>query len=493
MLLYSTKISKHKALKRKFLTNLILLLSINVLVKPFWLFGIDRTVQVITGDDYGLYYSLFALSLTLNMLLDLGITNFNNKNIASHTQLLPKHLGNILGIKLMLAVFYAIVCLGLGLILGYSSRQFYLLYFLIFNQFFLQLIQYLRSNLSALHLFTTDSIASVLDRVIMIVICGTLLFTNITGGVFKIEWFVYIQTLSYLLAAIIIFLIVLKKAGKIKIAFNINFSIVFLKKTFPYAILVLLMSFYNRFDNVLIERLLPHEEGIRQVGLYAHGFRLLDAVSMFGVLFGGMLLPIFSRMIKTQQKVGEMVTFAFSLIIFLSLTLSFSSFFYQAEIMGWLYKENIAESAPIFATLMFGFIPISTTYIFGTLLTANGSMRQLNIMAAVGMVLNITLNLILIPKYQALGAAYVSLFTQLITATAQVIIAIRIFHFKPQWKMTFKISLFTALLIVLGILSLQIDNKLLGYFTLLAVSTLTAFTVGLIDIKSLIKMVLNRE
>lgn len=487
------KYLRHEALKRKFLTNLILLLSINVLVKPFWLFGIDRTVQVITGDDYGLYYSLFALSLTLNMLLDLGITNFNNKNIARYTQLLPKHLGNILGIKLMLAIFYAIVCLGLGFILGYNSRQFHLLYFLIFNQFFLQLIQYLRSNLSALHLFTTDSIASVLDRIIMIVICGTLLFTNITGGVFKIEWFVYIQTLSYLLAAIIIFLIVLKKAGKIKIAFNVNFSIVFLKKTFPYAILVLLMSFYNRFDNVLIERMLPHEEGIRQVGLYAHGFRLLDAVSMFGVLFGGMLLPIFSRMIKTRQKVGEMVTFAFSLIIFLSLTIAFSSFFYQEEIMGWLYKENIAESAPIFATLMFGFIPISTTYIFGTLLTANGSMRQLNIMAAIGMVLNITLNLFLIPKYQALGAAYVSLFTQLITATAQVIIAIRIFHFKPQWKMTFKILLFAVLIVVLGLLCKHIDNKLIGYFTLLAASTLTAFAVGLIDLKSLIKIALNRE
>jgi len=161
--------------------------------------------------------------------------------------------------------------------------------------------------------------------------------------------------------------------------------------------------------------------------------------------------------------------------------------------MGWLYKDNISESAPIFATLMFGFIPISTTYIFGTLLTANGSMRQLNIMAAVGMMLNIILNLILIPKYQALGAAYVSLFTQLFTAIAQVIIAIRIFHFKPQWTMTFRVLLFAALVVVLGMLSMRIGNKLLGYVILLAVSTLTAFAVGLIDLKSLIKLVLNRE
>jgi O-antigen/teichoic acid export membrane protein len=481
-------------LKRKFFTNLILLLTVNVLVKPFWLFGIDRTVQVVTGNDvYGLYYSLFALSLTLNILLDMGITNYNNRNIARYNHLLPKHMGNILGIKFMLAIVYSIVCITMGFIIGYNKIQFHLLFFLIFNQFILQLILYLRSNLSALHLFTTDSLVSVLDRIFMIFFCGILLFTNVAGGEFKIEWFVYVQTLSYVLAAVIIYLIVLKKAGKIKIAFNLNFSLVFLKKTFPYAILILLMAFYNRFDTVLIEWLLPHKEGIHQVGLYAHGFRLLDAVSMFGVLFGGMLLPIFSRMIKTRQKVGEMVIFAFSLIIFLSLTIAFSSFFYQEEIMGWLYKDYILESAPIFATLMFGFIPISTTYIFGTLLTANGSIKQLNIMAAVGMFMNIALNLIMIPKFQAQGAAYISLFTQLITAIAQVIIAIKIFHFKPQWGMVLKIVSFALVIMALGFLSKHIGNKLIGYFILLISSTFTAFAVGLIDIKSLLKIVMNRE
>lgn len=492
MLLYALNL-RSEELKRKFFTNLILLLSINVLVKPFWLFGIDRTVQVVTGDNYGLYYSLFALSLTLNILLDLGITNFNNRNIARHNHLMPKHLGNILGIKFILGIFYTIICLGTGFIIGYDKVQFHLLFFLIFNQFLLQMILYLRSNLSALHLFTTDSIVSVLDRIFMIIICGLLLFTNISKGIFKIEWFVYIQTISYILATLVIFFIVLKKAGKIKIEFNIKFSIVFLKKTFPYAILILLMAFYNRFDTVLIERLLPNDEGFHQVSLYAHGFRLLDAVSMFGVLFAGMLLPIFSRMIKIKQNIGEMVLFAFSLIIFISLTLSISSFFYRTEIMGWLYKDYIIESAPIFATLMFGFIPISTTYIFGTLLTANGSIRELNIMAAFGMVLNISLNIILIPIYKAQGAAVVSLFTQVLTAVAQVFIAVKIFHLSVKWPFIFRMLIFASIIVGFGIFSKYITNPILGFFALLLASIFAAFLVGLIDLKNIYKILIERE
>ncbi len=465
-----------------------------MLVKPFWLFGIDRTVQNVTGVvDYGLYYSLLALTATLNILLDMGITNYNNRNISRHNHLLPKHLGNILGIKLILAVVYAVIVLLWGFIVGYSKLQFHILSFLIINQFLLQLILYLLSNLQALHLFTTDSLVSVLDRVFMIFLCGILLYTNITGGVFKIEWFVYVQTVSYVLAALIILLIVLKKAGKIRLRFNLGFMLVFLKKTYPYAILILLMAFYNRFDTVLIERLLPNTEGARQVGLYMHGFRLLDAVSMFGVLFAGMLLPIFSRMIKMNQKIGEMVNFSFSLIIFISVTIAISSLFYQTDIMGWLYTSHIAESAPIFATLMFGFIPITTTYIFGTLLTANGSIRPLNIMAAVGMTLNITLNLLLIPKYQALGAAYVSLFTQTVTALAQVFIAIKVFNFHANWKLLIRIVGFTVIVVGLGLLSKLIPSPLPGYISLLAASVLSAFIIGLIDLKSLINIILNRE
>jgi O-antigen/teichoic acid export membrane protein len=493
LLLLLSKNQSKQALKRKFFTNLILLLTINVLVKPFWLFGIDRTVQIITGDDYGLYYSLFALSLTFNILLDLGITNYNNRNIARYTHLLPKHMGNILGLRFILAILYAVVVLGWAAIVGYNKLQFHLLFFLIFNQFFLQMILYLRSNLSALHLFTTDSLVSVLDRVFMIAICGILLFTNITGGVFKIEWFVYIQTISYVLAALIIFIIVLRKAGKIKIVFNPVFSLAFLKKTYPYAILVFLMAFYNRFDVVLIERLLPIQDGFHQVSLYAHGFRLLDAVQMFGFLFAGMLLPIFSRMIKMKQSIGEMVSFAYTLIIFISLTISLSSHFYQTEIMQWMHYDYVSESAPIFATLMFGFIPISTTYIFGTLLTANGSIKHLNIMAALGMVLNVSLNLIFIPIFQAHGAAVISLLTQSFTALAQVFIAIRIFHFKIKWNLFFRVVVFASFLVLAGYFSRFIENKLWGYMTLLVVSTLLAFLIKLIDIKTLINILLNRD
>lgn len=478
-------------MKRKFVTNLILLLFLNLLIKPFWIFGIDRTVQNMVGDEsYGMYFALFNFSLLLNILLDVGITNFNNKNIAQHNFLLKKHLSNIVGLKFMLALVYAVFSLVVAAIIGYSKIQFHLLFFLIFNQFLISFTLYLRSNISGLHMFRTDSIISVLDRSLMILICSVLLFTAYFRVHFTIEWFVYAQTAAYLLTLLITFIIVLNKSGKISLRFNPRFFIVFLRKSYPYALLILLMSFYNRIDGVMLERLLPEPLGKQQAGIYAQAFRLLDAVSMFGVLVAGLLLPIFAKMIKQREPVDQMIKLSFTFLFVTAVIVAISSIFYDIEIMEVLYHSNTEYSSDILGILMTGFIGIATTYIFGTLLTANGSLKQLNWMAFAGMVINVSLNLYLIPRYQAFGSAYASLFTQIVTAGAQVILATVIFKLKPNYLFIVKLLAFAGATVVLALISELFEIWFYGYLFLIATAVLSAFILGLFNIGALFKTLL---
>jgi len=57
------------------------------------------------------------------ILLDLGITNFNNRNIAQNNQLLNKHLAGISALKILLAVAYGLLIFLIGCIIGYDSTQ----------------------------------------------------------------------------------------------------------------------------------------------------------------------------------------------------------------------------------------------------------------------------------------------------------------------------------------------------------------------------------
>ena len=476
-------------MKRKFITNLLLLLFLNILIKPFWIFGIDRHVQNMVGaESYGLYFSLLSFSVILNILLDLGITNFNNKNIAQNHLLMKKHISNIVGIKFLLAGIYAIVCI-LASLFVYDDSHLYLLIFLILNQFLISFTLYLRSNISGLHLFRTDSLLSVLDRSLMIIFCSVLLFTNITHHAFRIEWYVYAQSAAYLIASLITLAVVLSHTGKLKFYFDKRFFIVFLKKSYPYALLILLMSFYNRIDSVMLVGLLPN--GKEQAGIYAQAFRLLEAVSMFGVLFAGLLLPIFARMIKKKEEVGSMVQFSFLLLFVPAIIISLSCGFYDTELMDFLYDGNIELSASILQILMVSFLGIATTYIFGTLLTANGSIRQLNWMALVGMILNVGLNFILIPHFQALGSAWTSMATQLFTALAQTILAVSILKLTINYRLIGKLILFVGFVFLAGTFSRHINTWYLGYGIMIISSIMFAFITRLINLKALTQIIRN--
>jgi O-antigen/teichoic acid export membrane protein len=253
------------------------------------------------------------------------------------------------------------------------------------------------------------------------------------------------------------------------------------------------MSLYNRIDSVMLERMLPEPTGKEQAGIYAQAFRLLDAVAMFGALVGGLLLPIFARMIKQNDPVNQMVKLSFSLLIVPAIIISVASVLYNSEIMTLLYKSNTGQSSELLGILMIGFIGIASTYIFGTLLTANGSMKQLNIMASCAVLLNIALNLILIPEYQAYGSAYASMATQLLAGASQLFIAMYIFKLKPGIKYIVKIITFVVMVIITGILSKNTGNWLGGLVIFGAVSLLTAFILKLINVKNLFEIVLSKK
>lgn len=485
-------------MQRKFLTNLLILLFVNLLIKPFWILGIDRSVQNAVGaGEYGFYFAIFNFTFLFNILLDFGITNFNNKNIAQNHQLLQKHFSSILVLKFMLFVFYCIISLTAGMIIGYDAKQVQMLALLGFNQFLISFILYLRSNISGLHFFKTDSLISVLDRSLMIIICGVLLWGNITHKPFQIEWFIYAQTLAYLLTALIAFLIVVRKAKFSKLKWNRPFFVMIIKQSFPFAILVLLMAFYNRIDSVMLERLLPGTQGAEQAGIYASAYRLLDATNMIAYLFSVILLPMFARMLKFKESVESLARLSFTLLFVLSVIVALASFFYSTEIMTMLYPQHIDETlamfnsrieqtSVIFGLLMAGFIPISTTYVFGTLLTSNGNLKQLNLVAGCGMVMNISLNFILIPHFLSVGSAWASLFTQFITAAVQVVVVQYIFKFKTNKVYLAKLAAFVVAVVCFGFLSrmLPYDWKL-GLILMGVVSVIFVALIRLLSIKAL--------
>ncbi len=483
-------------MQKKFLTNLGLILFLNLLVKPFWILQIDRSVQNTVGSgEYGFYFTMLNLSFLFNIILDFGITNYNQRNIAQHQHLLNKYMSSIMVIKLLFSALYIIITFSAALLLKkYSIEQLGLLGWLAFNQVLISYILYLRSNITGLLMFKTDSILSVTDRLLMIIFCSVLLWGNVSDSPFKIEWFVWAQTAAYSITASIATIIVVKKAHFKRLNWNLPFLITIVKQSLPYALLVLLMTFYNRIDPIVIAKILPDPIGETQVGIYAKAYRLLDAFNMIALLFSFILLPIFSRMLKQKQSVADMVKLSFSLLITISATVAISCHFYSYELMDLLYDEHTNESAEVFRHLIFGFIAISSSYVFGTLLTANGSLKPLNIIAAASMIINLTINIILVPHLYAVGSAIASLAAQFSSVAAQIIMIFLIFRFKINWRFIAAVIAFIAGLLIVAEISRSLPYEwYINILFLLGFSGIYAAALRLLSIKGFMSILKEQE
>jgi O-antigen/teichoic acid export membrane protein len=399
-------------MRRFFVKNLIFVITINLLVKPVWIFLIDRTVQNRVGHaEYGIYQALFNLSVIFQILLDFGISNYNSRTIAQSPSKLKQVFSPMLSARLLLVLVYALLVMSIGWIIGYREREFMLLVCILMIQVFSSLLQFIRSNVAALHKFRLDGVLSVMDRFLMILVCGFLLLYPAKNS-FRIEWYILSQVCCYA-AAMLIALFALRSIAKFKLRFVIDRKeiVKIIKDSFPYATLIFLMAIYMWCDAVMIEKLCG-DQGKVQAGIYASARRLLEVGNnMFGVMFANMLLPLFGRMLGQKQDVQPIVRLSVNILLPGSLMVAIASLFYNTSIMHMLYPSAMAYDGQVFIWLMWAFPGYCILYIYSTLLTANGSMQLLNRLALGAVLLNVGLNYYLIPRYQALGAAMTSFIT----------------------------------------------------------------------------------
>lgn len=484
-------------MQRKFLSNLILVLLLNLLVKPFYILGVDaeflKRLEAANPGEYGEYFSIVGLTFIFNIFLDLGLSNFNTREVAQTEDHQSKYFSSILSVKFILIFVYLSLLFASGYLLGYSDQQFYLLSFLGFNQVLVAFILFFRSNLTGMLRFKEDSIVGVLDRVLLVIMCSLVLWGNVTKKDLSIELFVWLQTVSYAVTLLVVVTLVMRSGNLPKIKVFREAIGPLLRKSLPYAMLVLLMTIYYRTDSVMLEQML--DNGKREAAIYAQGFRFLEAFSMVGYLFAGLLLPIFSKLLSKKEDVSPMVALSFKLIFSISAVLAAGVFLYAEEIVKMRYDiegVELVHSAASLKMLMICFLGMVSTYIFGTLLTANGSLKQLNLVAGLGVLLNLGLNFYWIKEEGAVGAARASMITQVLTAVIQMILAIVLLKVQLNKVDVLKVFLFSAALIGVGYV-IKLDDWWIGLLSIFGIGGGLAMLTGMFSPKEAIAILRTRE
>ena len=488
-------------MRKTFVSNLILIISLNLLIKPFYILGIEVEIQNRVGaEKFGSYFALIAFSFLINMIPDMGMTNWNARQVAKTGQLPSSSFSALIQLRIALSFVYFLICLILGVTIGYSEQELIILAILAFNQILSLFVLFFRSCLAGLHLFRKDSILSILDRAILVLLLSFLLWGK-SDTHFEVEWLVYAQTAAYGITFLLALFWVVSNLKKEEIKNQIIpsarvFQFTALKQSLPFALMTIFGMMLYRTDSILLERI----NGAEEAGHYAMGFRIFEAYNMLSFLFAGLLLPIFSKMIAEKKEIGELLSLSSRQLLSATWLVSLFCFFQPDRVMHLFYDSPTSDTIESFKWLMIGCLMFSMQYIYGTLLTAAGHMKVLIWIVAIGWAISLILNVILIPKMGVVGVSKINALSHGLILLAEIL-ATRHF-FKIRLFSHFKTSLlFIALSVGFSLWffneSLHPTIKSLSFtYTLAifsAVGLALAFITRILNIKKFVAVMKSRD
>jgi O-antigen/teichoic acid export membrane protein len=395
-----------------FYSSLGLLLLLNVVIKPLWIFAIDRQVQNVVGVEvYGAHFSLFNLSIVLSFLADMGFTNFFNRQLAAREEDTLNKPGNFLLLKLFLSLLYAGVIFITALFSG--IRQWDILVYVVLIQIFSSLFIFFRSIITAHQWFGTDAWLSITDKGLMILFCGTLLYYPGLSGSMNIHRFLLLQVICLAIAVLVAAFFLLKQ----RVDFSISKKWLPGKKVFmqvlPFGLTVLFMSAHYRIDAFLLERI--HVNGAYEAGIYAAAYRLLDAANMGGYLIGSFMLPYIARRWSDKTEINTVVLQCRHLLLMSTVGIVTTVVFLAPWIQRILYHHDDVYATEVLQWCLPALAGYSLVQVYGTVLTATGRILDFCYINILAVVINVMLNLVLIPSLGAKGCCLAALCSQLFT------------------------------------------------------------------------------
>ena len=188
----------------------------------------------------------------------------------------------------------------------------------------------------------------------------------------------------------------------------------FFKYIFP-VLISLIINFLNyRFDIWLVS----YYKGNSELGLYVLAANFAMFILLYSKIIGGVMMPYLSEDNDTQRK--KYFT-TYSRVNFTSVVAMVTVLAFVGDLLlVLLYGKEFTDSAGPFNILLIGMVFTAMSQLFSIMLFSKGKNNVALFANTVGLVVTVILDIVLIPKYGIIGAAwatsfsYFSLFTVLL-------------------------------------------------------------------------------
>jgi O-antigen/teichoic acid export membrane protein len=252
----------------------------------------------------------------------------------------------------------------------------------------------------------------------------------------------------------------------------------------------ILVTLYVKLDQILVYEI----AGTHQAGLYGADYRLLDQIQFIPMSVMTTLFPLIAaayphkreRVCNLLQMTGEYLTMA-------SLPILAFTIVAAQSIVTLLFGTQFAAAAPALPILAGAFVSISFGYLVGNMVVVLELQRLFLRYAAIGLLLNAVLNVLLIPRYGFVAAAWITLLTEVTVMSLSMRRVLQVLQMRPRLNRLARTLLAASAMGLAVWLARAVGVPLGGLVAVAAISYLPALMILRVLTREELLSVLRKE
>lgn len=348
----------------------------------------------------------FALAFTgiFSIFSDWGLATLTVRAVARDKSLTRKYIGNIAVIKIVLVVVtFGLIALAINL-LGYPEQTITVVYLIALSIIFGSFSNMFYSIFQAYEKMEFVSIGQLLSSALMI--SGA--FFAISQG-FSVVGFSFIYFVVSIIVLMYSWAICVWKFVNLRTEVDLSFWKVIIKDTLPFGFSAFFVSIYLWINTVMLSIM----KGDVVVGWYSAAYRLVYVLLFIPSAYFSSIYPIMSRLYTTSEhslKIGYEYSFRYMMII--AIPIGIGTTLLADKIILLIYGVEFVSSIIALQILIWAIFSSYLSHAPLFLLYSINKQKIYTYVVFVCMILNIILNIILIPKMSYIGAGVATLITE---------------------------------------------------------------------------------
>ncbi len=385
--------------------NVSLILVSDVIGKILSFFLVIAIARYLGEAGLGKYSFAFAFVGLFSIFADLGLSTYLTREIARNKERAKKYASNMLTLKMMLAAISLILPIAIISFIEQSTEVRTAVIIVAIATSMLNLTSVFGTLFAAFEKLQYHALISLLERIITVSLGLLLLFKG--AGLLGL---VSAYLISYLIVMAAALILAFKNTTSFAISFDKDLWVQMLKNSIPFWFTTIFITIYFRIDTVLLQMMTTYEA----VGWYNAAYRALDALYFIPGAVITAIFPVMSRFhVENKKMLQELYKRAFYYLSILALPIATGIMLLSGRIISFIYGGKFAEATPALQILIWAEAIIFISALVGYLLNAINKQLTFTFVTGGAAILNIGINLMLIPRYSYLGAAIATVITEL--------------------------------------------------------------------------------